>query len=63
MEGPLVNKRDLLALYLSGTYCHQTGTRPSSCATPRQSTIYLVLESQMEHINLRSLIVIYNVVL
>ena len=28
MEGLLVNKRDLLALYLSGTYCHKTGTRP-----------------------------------
>ena len=27
----LVNKRDLLALYLSGTYCHKTNTRPPSC--------------------------------
>ena len=26
----LVNKRDLLALYLSGTYCHKTGTGPPS---------------------------------
>ena len=26
----LVNKRDLLALYLIGTYCHKTGTRPPS---------------------------------
>ena len=24
-------KRDLLALYLSGTYCHKAGTRPPSC--------------------------------
>ena len=27
-EGSLVNKTDLLALYLSSTYCHKTGTRP-----------------------------------
>ena len=40
MEGSLVNKRDALALYLSGTYCHRTGTRPTSCVTPRQPTIY-----------------------
>ena len=32
-EGSLVNKRDLLALYLSGTYCHKTGIRPPSCVT------------------------------
>ena len=31
MEGSLVNKTDLQALYLSGTYCHKTGTRPPSC--------------------------------
>ena len=29
----------LLALYLSGTYCHRTGTGPPSCVTPRQPTI------------------------
>ena len=40
MEGSLVNKRDLLALYLSWTYCHKNGTRPPSCVTPRQLTIY-----------------------
>ena len=40
-EGSLVNKRDLLAVYLSGTYCHKTSTRPPSCATPQQPTIYL----------------------
>ena len=34
-EGSLVNKTDLQALYLSGTYCHMTG-----CVTPRQRTIY-----------------------
>ena len=39
-EGSLVSKRDLLALYLSETYCHRTGTRPPSCVTPRQQTIY-----------------------
>ena len=26
------------------TYCHKTGTRPPSCVTPRQSTIYGVNE-------------------
>ena len=30
-EGFLVDKMDLLALYLSGTYRHKTGTRPPSC--------------------------------
>ena len=39
-EGSLVNKRDLQALYLSGTYCHRTGTRPPSCNMPRDLTIY-----------------------
>ena len=38
-----VNKRDLLALYLSRTYCHMTGTRHLSCATPQQWTIYSLL--------------------
>ena len=42
MDGSFVNIRDLLALYLSGTYYHETGTtRPPSCVTPRQPTIYL----------------------
>ena len=36
----LVNKRDLLALYFSGTYCHQTGKRPPSYVIPQQPTIY-----------------------
>ena len=39
MEGSLVSKTDLQALYLSGTYCHKTGTRPTSCAKPQQPTI------------------------
>ena len=26
--------------FLSGTYCHKTGTRPPSCGTPQQPTIY-----------------------
>ena len=34
-EGSLVNETHLLALYLSGTYCHKTGTRPPSFVTPR----------------------------
>ena len=38
----LVDKRDLLAIYLSGTYCHRTGTRPASCIKPQQPSIYLV---------------------
>ena len=40
MEGSLVNKIDLQALYLSGTYCHKTGTRPPKC-TSRRQTIYI----------------------
>ena len=42
MDGSLVNKTDLLALYLSWTYCHKTGTRPPSCVTPQQPTIYAI---------------------
>ena len=34
------DKTDLQALYLSGTYCHRTGTRPPICAKPRQPTMY-----------------------
>ena len=30
----------LKALYLRGTYCHKTSTRPSSCNTPRELTKY-----------------------
>ena len=39
---------DLLGLYVSGTYCHKTGTRPPSFQTPRQLTIYAmhVLKSE-----------------
>ena len=42
VEGLLVNKRDLQALYLSGTYRHKTGIRPPSCAIPRRLTRYAV---------------------
>ena len=41
-----MDKTDLLALYLGGTYCHKTGTRPPSCQAPRQPTIY---EQMMKH--------------
>ena len=34
-----MNIIDLQALYLSGTYCHKTGTRPPSCGTPWQPII------------------------
>ena len=30
----------LPTLYLSGTYCYRTGTRPPSCVTPWQPTMY-----------------------
>ena len=35
-----MDKIDLQALHLNGTYCHKTGIRPPSCQTPRQPTIY-----------------------
>ena len=35
-----MNKTDILALKLSGTYGHKTSTRPPSCVSPRQLTIY-----------------------
>ena len=44
MEGSLVDKIDLQALHFSGTYCHKTGTRPPSCQTPRQPTIYVLAD-------------------
>ena len=40
----IVNKRNLLAFYLSGTYCHKTGTRPPSCVAPQQWTIYVKMK-------------------
>ena len=40
LEWSLVNKTDLIDLFLSGTYCHKTGTRPPSCITPRKPTIH-----------------------
>ena len=42
-ESLLVSKTDFKALYLSETYCHMTGTRPPSCNTPREPTIYILL--------------------
>ena len=47
-EGSLVNTTDLLALYLSGTYCHKTGTRSPSCVTPRLPTIYPIEGGQKD---------------
>ena len=41
-----MNKRDLQALSLSGTYCHKTSTRPPSCAKPWQPTIYDVTQGE-----------------
>ena len=35
-------------LYLSGTYCHKTSTRPSSCGIPRQPTIYTIEGGQKD---------------
>ena len=43
MEGSLVNKIDLPAFYLSGTYSQKTGTRTPSCVSPRQPTIHSFL--------------------
>ena len=37
----LVNKTDLQALYLSGTYCHRIGTRPPNCNASQELTMYL----------------------
>ena len=39
-EGSLMNKLDLPTIFLSGTYCHKTGTRPPSCLSPRQPTMH-----------------------
>ena len=36
-----------IALYLSGTYCHKTGTKPPSCQTPQQPTIYSEMRLQL----------------
>ena len=33
-KGLVQSNTDLQALYLSGTYCHKTGTRPPSCTLP-----------------------------
>ena len=42
----LVNKTDLQALFISGTYCHRTGTRSPSCNTPQEPTIHAHLEAK-----------------
>ena len=34
--------------YLSGIYCHKTGTRPPSCNTPREPTIYSIIKGFLE---------------
>ena len=41
-EGSLVNKRDLLALYFSGTYCHKTSTSPLAVNSSRTNYLYYV---------------------
>ena len=38
-----LDKTDLQALYLSGIYCHKTGTRPPSSTTPQAPT-YITLK-------------------
>ena len=38
---------DFQALYLSGTYCHETGIRPPSCKMPREPTIYAIFNIQL----------------
>ena len=38
-----MNKKDLLASYLSGTFWHKPSTRPPSCITPQQPTMYVCI--------------------
>ena len=45
----LVNTTDLQALYLSGTFCHKTGTRPPSCTMPQERTIYVTSFSNISY--------------
>ena len=47
MEGSLVNKKDLQALYLSGTYCHKTSTRPPSCQL-HENRLYIFGPEEIE---------------
>ena len=42
-----MNKRDLLTLNLSGTYCQKSGTRLPSSVIPRQPAIYLWYKSKI----------------
>ena len=39
-----LNKTDLQALYIRGTYYYKTGARPPSCAKPRQPTISIFFQ-------------------
>ena len=54
-----MNKRDQLALYLSGTYCHKAGTRPPSCVTPWQPTPHLASIEHFSFLELNTTINLY----
>ena len=49
-----MNKTELQALYLSGTYSHKTGTRPPSCNASRQPTIHASLSYGVRGIKILS---------
>ena len=53
MEGTLLNKTDLHALYLRKTYCHRTSTRPPSCKH-LDNWLYIDSSCSVDHINLVS---------
>ena len=40
LYGTYFELKQTYKLYLSRTYCHTTGTRPPSCTTPREITMY-----------------------
>ena len=52
-------KADLQDLFLSGIYCHKTGTRPPSCNKPREPTMYVRAFLMIGHLKYKSNFILF----
>ena len=46
-------------LFLSGIYCHKTGTRPPSCNKPREPTMYVRACLMIGHLKYKSNFILF----